>query len=117
MFEFAEKVEDDTGGIIIGSVTELTSDSREEVIYALYLSVPELNNYSYRLIEVTQLNAITPYPVTIKLFGKDSGNIVEIKDVVEKEFKNKMIKLIKSPITKGILDQLKFHVEIKKEHE
>lgn len=117
LFEYSTKVKDDTGGIIEGLVTEMVSDSTEEIVYALYLVVPELRNYSIRLIEVVQSNAFTPYPVTMKLFGKAPGNIVEKPDVPFENFEKDLIHFIQSPITKLILQNLRTHLEIKKGYE
>jgi hypothetical protein len=117
LFDYSIKVKDDTGGIIEGLVTEMVSDSTEEIVYALYLVVPELRNYSIRLIEVIQSNAFTPYPVTMKLFGKAAGNIVEKPDVSFENFEKELLDFIQNPLTKLILRHLKTHLEIKKEYE
>jgi len=117
LFEYATQVKDDTGSLIEGLVTELVTDSTEEVVYALYLVVPELKNYSFRLIEVVQSNAFTPYPVTMKLFGKAPGNIVVKKDVAFENFDKELLDFIQSPLTELILRHLKTHLEIKKSHE
>ncbi len=113
--KYASQLKGSTG-FIEGKVTELISDSRKEVIYALYLVVPELKNYSYRLIEVVQPNAFTFYPVTMKLFGKADGNIVELPKVDFKNFEKQLVDFIKSPVTKGILQSLKTHIEIVKKY-
>lgn len=114
LFEYSSSLKDDTGGIIEGVITESISDAREEIVYALYLVVPELKNYSYRLIEITQKNAVTPYPVDMKLFGK--ANIVEKNGVEYKDFVKTLEDFIKSPLTKLILTHLKTHLEIKREY-
>lgn len=117
LYEYASKLHDDTAGLIEGTVTELISDSKEEVVYALYLVVPELKNYSYRLIEVVQTNAFTPYPVKMRLFGNAAGNIVEKIDVISDDFENELIGFIQSPLTKLILQNLKTHIEIKRDYQ
>ena len=115
LFEYASNVKEDTGGIIEGIVTESISDSKEEIVYALYLVVPELKNYSYRLIEVTQANAIKPYPVNMKLYGK--ANVVDKSAIEYKDFDKELLDFITSPLTKLILTHLRTHLEIKKEYE
>ena len=117
LHEYASRLREDTNGLIEGTVTELISDSKEEVVYALYLVVPELKNYSYRLIEVVQSNAFTFYPVTMRLFGKSLGNIDEKKDITYSDFENELIGFIQSPLTKLILQHLKTQIEIKRDYE
>jgi hypothetical protein len=113
LFDYASRLAYDTGNIVEGIVTESTSDAEEEVTYSLYLVVPKLRNYSYRLIEVIQLNAFTPYPVNMKLFGKAAGNVVTEKNLTVKTFEKKLVEFIKSPLTKLILTHLKTHLDIR----
>jgi len=115
--EYASKLNDDTRGLFKGTVTELISDSKEEVVYALYIVVPELRNYSYRLIEVVQNNAFTPFPVKMRLFGNAAGNIEEKSDVSSRNFESELIGFIQSPLTKLILRNLKTHIEIKRDYQ
>jgi hypothetical protein len=112
---YASKLKEDTE-FIEGKVKELISESRQEVIYALYLVVPELKNYSYRLIEVVQPNAFTFYPVTVKLYGKADGNIITEQNVEHDDFEKLLKNFINSPITKGILQSLKVHIDIAKKY-
>jgi hypothetical protein len=117
LHEYASKLAEDTGGLIEGTVTQLISDSKEEVVYALYLVVPKLKNYSYRLIEVIQPNAFTFYPVSMKLFGTATGNIDERKDINPDKFEDELKRFIQSPLTKMILQHLKTQIEIKLQYE
>jgi hypothetical protein len=117
LYEYASKLKDDTNNLIEGAVTELISESREEVVFALYLVVPELRNYSYRLIEVTQQNAFNFYPVKIKLFGTLPSSIVEKTIDNEKDFEKKLREFITSPLTKLILTSLRTHIEIYKDYQ
>ena len=115
LYEYASKVKDDMD-VIEGYVTELISESREEIIYALYLVVPQLKNFSYRLIEVVQPNAFTFYPVKMKLFGQSDGNIIEEKNIMHDNFEEKLIRFIESPTTRGILQNLLRHLEVVKKY-
>jgi hypothetical protein len=117
LFDYAQRVKEDTEGRIEGVVTENISDSSVEVVYALYLVVPELRNYSYRLIEVTQQNAFTPYPVIMRLFGTVAGNVVELLDVPYERFDKELLKLIDNPLTKIIIQGLYTHIEIKRKYQ
>ncbi|MEI6684300.1 MAG: hypothetical protein WCO44_16870 [Bacteroidota bacterium] len=117
LFHYASMVKDDTDGKIVGLVTENISDSANEVVYALYLVVPELRNYSYRLIEVVQPSAFSPYPVTMKLFGKAAGNIVVKEQVPFEGFEAVLLEFIQNPMTKLIIQGLYTHIDIKRKYE
>lgn len=117
LFDYASRVKNETGGIIEGIVTEAISDAKEEIVYALYLIVPELRNYSYRLIEVVQPNVLHPYPVSMKLFGKDPGNIISRNNVSAQQFEEELEFFIKNSMTKTILNGLKTHLDIKKQYD
>lgn len=116
LIKYAERLEEDTNGLIEGMVTEAASDKDVHMTLALYLVVPQLRNYRYRLIEVIQSNAFTPYPVQMKLFGKAAGNVVEEKDVYEDAFEGKLKEFVGHPLTKLALTQLKTHIEIKNQY-
>jgi len=117
LIKYALQLKEDTNGIIEGDVVEVIQQDKEEVVFALYLVVPELRNYSYRLIEVIQSNAFTPYPVNMKLYGAATQNVVEVNNVSEQNFEKELKDFITSPLTKLILTSLKTHLEIKKEYE
>lgn len=116
LYEYASKLGEDTNGLIEGTVTQLVSDSKEEIVYALYLVVPELKNYSYRLIEVIQPNAFTFYPVSMRLYGKAAGSIEERKSITYDNFETELLEFIQSPLTKMILQHLKTQIEIKRDY-
>lgn len=113
--KYASKLMEDTG-FIEGRVTEVTSEISNEIVNALYLIVPELSNYSYRLIEVTQPNAFTFYPVTMRLFGDTYEGVIEKNNVGVDEFNDELLKLINHKTTGTILSNLKKHVDVAKKH-
>ena len=114
LFDYAKLLKNDTNNLIEGVVTENASSFSEEIFYSLYLVVPELSKYSYKLLEVTQSNPINNYPVKVKLFGKDPGANIEKQANSESEFNQILHELIKSEITKQILTQLNRHIKIKR---
>src|SRR5580658_1446822 len=97
LIKYASQLKEDTTGIIEGDVIEVIQQDKEEIVFALYLVVPELRNYSYRLIEVIQSNAFTPYPVNMKLYGTAPQNVVEVNDVSEENFEKELKGFITSP--------------------
>ena len=73
--DYADSLEKDTGGLILGQVVERLQETREpsgsiltSVVYALYLVVPRLRNYSYRLLELERASWVQDYPVRLRLF-------------------------------------------------
>ena len=117
LIKYANKLQTDTNNLIVGKVTEVISQESQEIVYALYLMVPKLRNYSYRLIEVIQPNALRFYPVRMKLFGAAPENIIEEKNVTEPEFEAKLIGFINNPLTKSILKHIQTLVEIRDKYQ
>lgn len=111
--KYAEALGEETGGQIEGSITELTGTQSEEITYALYLVVPALRNYSYRLIEVVSKNLFQPFPVDIRLYAK--ANVLEEKKVEAKAFEQKLQELIDHPFTKGILGSVLNYIQMVKD--
>lgn len=75
--EYADSLEADTKGLILGRVVERLHENRDDngeiltkVVYVLYLVVPQLRNYSYRLLELERKNFVEDYPVNVRLFLK-----------------------------------------------
>jgi hypothetical protein len=117
MEEAAERLMGDTDGLVIGKVTETVStpfeDQSSKISYALYLMVPKLRNYLYRLIEVfAEGDIINPYPVTIRLYGRLPGNIAEERAQGLDEFKTKFMQAIQHPTTKMVLSAIRNQVDI-----
>lgn len=74
---YADSLEADTKGLILGRIVERLHESRGDngeivakVVYVLYLIVPQLHNYSYRLLELERKNFVEDYPAIIRLFLK-----------------------------------------------
>ncbi len=113
LIKYADALEEETGGQIEGQITELTTSQSEEITYALYLVVPALRNYSYRLIEVVSKNLFQPFPVDIRLYAK--ANVLEEKDVEAKAFEQKLQEFIDHPFTKGILGSISNYIQMVKD--
>jgi hypothetical protein len=114
--DVADRLYVDTSGLIKGVVTETTDKNSGKVIYSIYLSVPELNNYQYRLLEIEQPNLVQEFPASIKLFGYAAGNVIVKDGLVKEEFRSVLFDLISNPVTTGILSLIKHHVELKREY-
>ncbi|MDP5199931.1 hypothetical protein [Flavobacterium sp. DG2-3] len=112
--EYASLLSKDTNSIFTGIVTETVREETGTVIYALYIVVPELHDYMYRLIEVNIQSIINQYPLEITLYAKDPRNNRTFTCDNVDSFKTKLLELIESPITSGILMHLKTLIEIKK---
>src|ERR1035438_8757872 len=77
--DYANQVEQDTNNEFLGLVTDTVKEDTGEVSYVLYIVVPKLNDYMYRLIEVTLQNIVLPYPLEMKLFAQDPKNHKSIR--------------------------------------
>lgn len=110
--EYADRLKDDTDGMFIGLVTESIQESTGSATLALYIVVPKLRDYMYRLIEINLQDLATPYPAELRLFAKDPKNHGSFMAQDVKEFKEKLESIITSPVTKGILLHLKTMIEI-----
>jgi hypothetical protein len=111
--EYADRLKEDTGGKFIGLVTETIQEDTGSAIYALYILVPELKDYMYRLIEINIQDLATPYPVELRLFAKDPKNHRNFYAEDAKDYRTKLESMITSPVSKGILMHLKTLIEIK----
>ena len=58
--EFAHRVAGDTDSMFKGLVTDTINEETGQIAYNLFLVVPELRNYRYRLIEVRVSALIDP---------------------------------------------------------
>jgi hypothetical protein len=113
--EYAEKLSDDSKGVFEGDVTQILAPDGS-FSYSLYLIVPELKNYSYKLIEVFQESFNQPYPVDMVLYNTKQDQNDQEFFVEEHEFEDKLLRLITSPITQQILRSLQKQVEIFKRY-
>lgn len=109
---YASLLKEDTNHLILGQVLESVSSNSPEVTYSLYLIVPKLRNYSYRLIEVKQPDIVTVYPVEMRLYGTAEKNVVFKENVSEQDFEKELVDFITSPLTKLILHAIKNHIDI-----
>ena len=111
--KYADRLKDDTANKFIGLVTETIHEENGSATYALYILVPELKDYMYRLIDVNIQDLTTPYPVELRLFAKDPKNHRTFFAEEVNDYKNKLESIITNPVTKGILMHLKTLIEIK----
>lgn len=109
---YASLLSVDTGQLFRGLVTEAVKEETGEVTYALYVVVPALRDYMYRLIEVNIANLVAPYPLEVKLFAKDPVNHRGFTCNSADDFRTRLETLIGSPITAGILMHLKTLIQI-----
>lgn len=109
---YASLLSVDTGQVFRGLVTEAVKEETGEVSYALYVVVPALRDYMYRLIEVNVANLVSPYPLEVKLFAKDPVNHRAFTCNGPSDFRTKLEELIGSPVTAGILMHLKTLIQI-----
>jgi hypothetical protein len=108
--EYANQVQLDTQGKFVGTVTETVRD--QEVTYALYLVVPQLRDYMYRLFEARLNNYLAPYPVTLRLFAKDPKNHQKFECGTPAELRKNLESAIMSPITFLIMSALEQQIGI-----
>lgn len=114
---YAKRLKEDTNGVFRGLITDAVDEENSSVTYALYVVVPELKNYMYRLIELKIENWVNLYPVELKLLAKEpKNNRITVADNPE-ECELKLEEMIKSPITKMSLQHLKTLIEIVKDTE
>ena len=109
---YADQLKTDTEDKFIGIVTESVAEETGSATYALYILVPKLKDYMYRLIEVNIQNLATPYPLELKFFAKDPKNHRTFRSEDVKSYKDKLEEIIKSPVTKAILAHLSTLIEI-----
>jgi hypothetical protein len=114
--KYADLLKDDTDGKFVGVVTESVSEDTGVATFALYILVPELKDYMYRLIEVGVQDLATPYPVEIRLLAKDPKNQRAFAVSNPTDYKAKLESLIASPVTKSILAHLKTLIDIKNDY-
>lgn len=114
--QFANQVYEDTDKQFIGTVTESTGGDSNEVTYALYIVAPKLKDYMYRLIEVNVPNVMHSYPLEITLFAKDPKNHRTFNCETVVDFRNRLIDLINSSVTRAILRHLKTLIEINEQN-
>jgi hypothetical protein len=114
--EYADQLKKDTESKFVGIVTETIHEDSGSVTYALYILVPELKDYMYRLIEINTQDLATPYPVEMRLFAKDPKNHRTFFAEDANDYRTKLESMIKSPVTKGILMHLKTLIEIKNDY-
>lgn len=111
--QYANRLKEDTQEKFIGIVTESIIEDTGSAVYALYVLVPELNDYMYRLIDVNVQDLTTPYPLELRLFAKDPKNHRSYFAEDVNDYKLKLESMITSQVTKGILMHLKTLIEIK----
>ena len=73
--------------------------------------VPELNDYSFRLLQIRQPSYASAYPVIISYYG--STDVKTVYDFSFEKFEETLLSFISDPITKYILGSFKKQVENK----
>lgn len=111
--DYAKQVYEDTDKQFIGLVTETVKEDSDELSLALYIVVPQLRDYMYRLIEVSIQNIVKPYPLELKLFAKDPRNHRTFSCNDAADYKKKLEEIIESPVTGAILMHLKTLIDIR----
>lgn len=111
--DYAKQVYEDTNKQFIGLVTETVKEDSDELSLALYILVPQLRDYMYRLIEVSIQNVVKPYPLELKLFAKEPRNHRAFSCNDAADYKKKLEEAIESPITGAILMHLKTLIGIR----
>jgi hypothetical protein len=117
LFDYSSKLEKFTNGDIIGVVSECSPEREKEVIYGFTLVATALNNYSYKLFEVVQKDAFSPFPVTMRLFRVDTEAPEEKNNVSEQDFEQELIKFIQHSSTRRALTALKTLIGKKRRYE
>lgn len=110
--EVATQLKVDTGGLFDSFITETTSDSSPEIVFAFYLIAPRLKNYSYRLFQFEFNSLINPYPIKCMQFAKDIKNNQHFICNTYDEFTSQLTHHITNVITRGIITSIKTHIEI-----
>ncbi|TKC01408.1 Rossmann-fold NAD(P)-binding domain-containing protein [Pedobacter cryotolerans] len=117
LVEYAGQLLEATDEIISGDVTRTYNDDNTGLIYTLYLVVPEMRYYSYKLIEVIQKDLVNVYPVDMILFGSAKQNRPKYENVYSNQFESRLREFISSSMTKNILSGLKIQLEIVRKYE
>ena len=112
LHRYAAAVGRDMQQQIVGLVTEAVREDTGEVSYALYLVVPRLRDYMYRLFEVTVDNLLRPYPATLRYFAKDPRNNQTFRCETPQTLDAKLLELIGSTTTQNIVGHLQQLVDI-----
>lgn len=113
---YAARLGEDTGSLILGKIVERFQEVRDDagmangqLAYVLYLVVPRLRNYSYRLIELKQPDLAADYPVDIQFFLKD--NIIEAKAADAQQLETQLRKFVRLGSTINLLTAIRSQVE------
>jgi|GEM_PF-5507968 len=109
--EFGLQLGPDTKGIFNADIVQTIKDDGS-MVCSFYLVVPQLSNYSYKLMEMVQPKFFKFYPVKMSLFGKAEGNVITDVATNPTEFRAKVAAFIANPLTKLILTALRTQIEI-----
>lgn len=108
--ELADKLAPESQGQFVGQVTEAVRN--EEVTYALYIVVPKLRDYMYRLLEAKLTNYLNPYPVELRLFAKDPKNNQYTTCSTPAQLRQTLTEWIQSPLTRLVISALHQQIDI-----
>jgi hypothetical protein len=117
LYQIAYQLKLDTDGLIEALITENSSESEPEIIFAFYLVAPRLRNYSYRLFQIEFKHLVAPYPIKCIQYAKAVKNNQHFECIDFKDFEKKLKEHIKNPITKGIITTIKTHIDIVEHYE
>jgi hypothetical protein len=115
--EYARRLDEDTKGLFTADVSQIYREEDHKVVCSLYIVVPELRNYSYRLIETIQPDFIDIYPVQMTLYGTAKENSYSLNNVSAEEFEKQLQHLITHPLTQHILLSLRTQLQIFKDYD
>jgi hypothetical protein len=109
--DFARRIGPDTRGMFMADIVQTLRDEGM-VVCSFYIVVPQLRNYSYKLMEMIQDGFVRAYPVRMYLYGQAKENILYDVATNPDEFRSKVSAFITNPLTKLILTSLRTQVEI-----
>jgi len=108
--EFGRQIEPDTGGMFIADIVQTIRDEGL-VVCSFYIVVPQLRNYSYKLMQMVH-GFVHAYPVMMQLYGQAKENVLEARAENPEDFRSKVSAFIANPLTKLILTSLRTQIEI-----
>lgn len=114
--EYAASLETDisTKENFKGFVSKAFGDDNTDINTALYLVVPKLDSYMYRVIEVIVPNYLNPFILEARLFARQPVNNLSKFCSSEDDFRNTMDMFVASPQMREILQFLTYMVNLKK---
>lgn len=124
LVKHADLLEQGTQGLIEGRVLERVQEHLDEadiptgsqLTYTLYLQVPRLRNYLYRLYEVSPRDQDTDYPVRVTVFLKSGPDTRRLAEDAE-ELNKILTQYAQSSSVGNILTNIRNQVLTMEEHQ